>query len=127
MSAPGLLRRVWRVTGWMLVALVIYLSLTSNPPPLPGQLGDKWGHFLAYGTLMWWFGQLHTRWPERLGYAIFFAALGIGLEFIQGIVGYRMLDYYDAVANVIGLVIGWLASLPRLPSLSRLLERQGRR
>ena len=37
--------------------------------------------------------------------------MGIGLEFIQGWLGYRTYDPFDMLANTIGVALGWMASL----------------
>ena len=113
---------IWRAIGWILVGVVVWLSLTPQPPQLPSFLGwDKAQHILAYAVLMYWFWlcyQHHWRWP------VFFVALGIGLEILQGMGGLRSFDPYDMLANTIGVGIGlfllktpmgqWLSVVDRL-------------
>jgi hypothetical protein len=77
---PPALRRVWRAIGFGLVMLVIWLSLAPHSIEIPVEDGDKFGHFAAYATLMFWFAQLDARQRMRLGYAIGFVALGVTLS-----------------------------------------------
>jgi len=97
--------------GWGWAAAIVWLSLTPAPPKLDFEHGDKLGHFLAYGALMFWFCLLYFRTRVRILYAAGFIAMGIGLEFIQGWLGYRTYDPFDMLANTIGVALGWMASL----------------
>jgi VanZ family protein len=97
--------------GWGIAALIVWLSLTPSPPQIDIEQGDKLGHFAAYGTLMFWFCLLYARRSTRIAYALLWIAMGIGLEFIQGQLGYRTYDVYDMYANTIGVLIGGAAAL----------------
>ncbi|MFM8332348.1 MAG: VanZ family protein [Candidatus Methylumidiphilus sp.] len=97
----------WRVLAWMLVAIVVWLSLTPRPPQPPSILGwDKAQHFTAYATLAYWFGMCysrHWRWPT------FLVGLGVLMEVLQGLGGFRSFDFFDIIANTIGVAGGfWL-------------------
>ena len=74
------------------------------------EYGDKISHLLAYATLMGWFGQLYLTFSKQLGLFLIFAAMGIGLEFLQGISGVRMFEYADMIANALGALLGWILS-----------------
>ena len=74
------------------------------------------GHFIAYGTLMLWFSQMHASTRGRLLFASAFALMGLGLEFAQGMTDYRTFDLLDAAANACGVALGWLLAPPRLPN-----------
>jgi len=97
--------------GWGGAAAIVWLSLTPAPPKLDFEHGDKLGHFLAYGVLMFWFCLLYLKTRVRILYAAGFIAMGIGLEFIQGWLVYRTYDPLDMLANTIGVALGWMASL----------------
>ena len=84
-----------------------------SPPKVDFQQSDKVGHFLAYGSLMLWFCFLYAALSARIAYAAGFIAMGIGLEFIQGALGYRTFEVFDMVANTIGVLLGWAAALYR--------------
>src|SRR5689334_11771006 len=51
--------RFWQAIGFALIAFVIYESLTPHPVEVPLEQGDKYGHVLAYATLMAWFAQIY--------------------------------------------------------------------
>ncbi|WP_035384298.1 VanZ family protein [Ferriphaselus sp. R-1] len=99
------IRKAWLVLGWLWVAVVFYLSLTPHPPePVQFWNVDKLEHALAYALLMLWFCQLaYSR--VRLGLA--FVAMGVGIEFLQGMTGYRYFEYADMLANSTGVLLGW--------------------
>ena len=104
------MRRTCVVLGWALVATVVYLSLTPSPPSIDVEQGDKLGHILAYGSLMFWFAQLYARTSVRVGSAVGFVALGIALEFVQAHVG-RDFEVADMAADAIGVALGWGGAL----------------
>ena len=97
--------------GWGWAATIVWLSLTPSPPQVDVQFGDKLGHFGAYGLLMLWFSLLYSGLRPRAGYAVGFIAMGIGLEILQGHLGYRTYDVIDMAANTIGVLLGWGAAL----------------
>lgn len=104
------LRAAWLLIGWAMVATVVWLSLTPAPPKVDFEQGDKLGHLMGYGALMFWFSQLY-RAPARVFYALGFAAMGIGLEFAQGQLGYRTYEVFDMYANSLGVLLGWALAL----------------
>jgi len=59
---------------------------------------------------MFWFSQLYGG-RTRVLYAAGFAAMGVGLEFIQGWLGYRTYEVFDMYANGLGVLLGWAAAL----------------
>jgi VanZ family protein len=92
--------------GWAWAAAIVWLSLTPAPPGVDVQHADKVGHLAAYGALTFWFGLLYVERNARIGYAAAFIAMGIGLEFIQGALGYRSYEVLDMVANCLGVALG---------------------
>jgi len=97
--------------GWGWAATIVWLSLTPSPPQVDVQFGDKIGHFGAYGLLMLWFCLLYSSASTRTRHAAAFIAMGIGLEFVQGWLGYRTFDVMDMAANTIGVLLGWVGAL----------------
>ena len=94
--------------GWAWAVAIVWLSLTPAPPKIDLEHGDKLGHLAAYGSLMLWFALLYRR---RIYYALGFAAMGVGLEYVQGWTGYRSFEVADMVANTLGVLCGWGAAL----------------
>ncbi len=116
---PGeAVRKAWLAVGWFGVGLVIYLSLTPTPPEVDlGEYGDKWEHMSVYALLMWWFCQLQAPITARALIGLGLVALGIALEFVQRMTGFRMFEVADMVAGGVGVTLGWLLASPRTPNL----------
>ena len=105
------MRILFVAAGWSIAAIIVWLSLTPSPPEIDLEQGDKLAHFAAYGTLMFWFCLLYTHRASRIAYAVLWTAMGIGLEFLQGQLGYRTYEVYDMYANTLGVLIGGAAAL----------------
>ena len=118
MGSSMKLRTLWLAAGWVGVAIVTYFTLMPDPPQIDLEQGDKVQHILAYASLMLWFAQVQTGRDERRGTALLLVALGIALEFAQGLTGYRLMSSADMAANTAGVAVGWLAAPPRLPNAS---------
>ena len=103
------LRKAWLAFGWLWVAVVVYLSLIPSPPePVRIQGIDKLQHALAYCLLMLWFCQVYVSGRQRLFVTGLLAALGIAVEFLQEMTGYRYFEFADMVANTTGVMLGWV-------------------
>lgn len=118
------LRWLWLAAGCAIVVAIAWLSVTPSPPEIEVDEGDKLGHILAYAVLMFWFCQLHAARHIRLAYAIAFLALGIGLEFVQGALGYRTFETWDMLADAAGIGGGWLVAIAVKPGLLERFERR---
>lgn len=121
MAAPRL-RPLWLALGWAMVAGIVWLSLTPAPPKLDFALSDKVGHLVGYGVLMFWFCQLYPARGTRTGYALAFAVMGVGLEFVQDALGYRTLEEWDMIANTLGVGLGWMTAWTAGPPLFSRIE-----
>ena len=119
---PLRLRRCWIAIGIGFVVLVVYLSLMPDPPDLgvPGSL--KLGHVLAYGWLMLWFAQIYRRPRRRWWLAAAFCALGIVLEYLQGMTDYRGFEYSDMLINGAGVALGLMLAQTPLQNGLRTFE-----
>ena len=103
-------RRWWWLLGVAQVLIVVYLSLSNiSLPQLSSDFGDKINHLLAYGVLMGWFGQLLAGWRKRVLCALALIALGISMEFLQGMTPYRFFEWQDAIANCLEVGFGLTA------------------
>jgi VanZ family protein len=105
------MRKACLAAGWGWAAAIAWLSLTPAPPEVDIEHGYTLGHFASYGLLMFWFSQLYPKKTTRVAYAIGFVAMGIGLEFLQGALGFRTYDAFDMYANALGVLLGWAAAL----------------
>jgi len=95
--------------GWVLILLVVYLSLSPEPPELiEFQQGDKLGHLVAYLSLMLWFANIYPGRNQQISLTAAFLAMGAILESLQALIGHRTFQYSDMVANGVGVFLGWL-------------------
>ncbi len=117
------LRKLWLFTGWLLVALVVYVSLIPALPFIDITAGDKVAHVFAYATLTLWFLQLYPA-DRRTMLVIDFLVMGIALEFLQGLTASRSFEYADIAANTGGVVLGWLLAKTRLSNTLHVIEKQ---
>jgi VanZ family protein len=120
--------RLWWAVGWVLILLVVFFSLSPEPPEvIQFEQGDKFGHLIAYLSLMLWFSNIYPGGTQRRSLSMAFFAMGAILEFIQGLSGYRTFQYTDMVANGVGILLGWLLAKTWfgtfLLKLDRLLAR----
>jgi len=99
--------------GYALVALVVFLSLTSNPVETgldyPHQ--DKLFHAFAYFILMFWFSQIYHDKFKRNMIAVAFVVMGLTLEYLQSFDPERYSEIADMVANTAGVALGLLLAL----------------
>ena len=66
---------------------------------------------------MYYFGCIYLPGPAYVKLGIGLIVLGFLLELMQGLIGYRTMEYWDMFANVTGVLIGWLLSKTRLSSM----------
>lgn len=117
---------LWLSLGWLLVLMICYLSLISNPPGIDIELKyiDKLGHFFSYFILMAWFAQLYKTSRSRLFYVMLFIFIGLILEVLQGLGGIRFFEYSDMLANTLGIAIAWLTTRGKLKNLLVSFEKK---
>ena len=102
---------VWLTIGFLLIGLVVYASLMPNPPDLTHmEGGDKLEHAAAYFILTFWFCQIYARNRVRWTIGITFIFLGVAMEYLQRMTGYRTFEYADMAANTVGVLCALLAA-----------------
>ena len=114
----------WLIVGFLLVAFVVFVSLIRIPPQV-GALtpSDKLCHALAYFCLTFWFIQIYRQNRVRLAIGLAFVMMGIGLECLQGLTGYRSFEYADMAANTAGVACGLIAAQTPLARTLLAVER----
>ena len=107
--------KLWLILGWLLVALIIFLSLYPKPPqPLEFEQSDKVSHILAYMILMLWFANIYPQRSSQLQLSIGFFVMGVCLEFLQGMTQYRTFSFIDMLANGMGILLALYLAKTRL-------------
>jgi VanZ family protein len=118
-------RTIWLIIGYLLIALVVFLSLTSKPVQIDTNLPyqDKLFHALAYFVLAFWFLQIYQIKHHMVFWVVFFLCLGVLMEYLQGLDPARYSEAGDMAANAIGVVIALALSRTRLRFMLVRLER----
>ena len=127
-ATPGLrltapfMHRLWLAVGWLVLTVVLWGTLTPEPPGFispPVPQFDKFEHFGAFLFLNAWF--IAAR-PRRRGWwliTLMFILLGGLIEILQGWSGFRDGDWYDWYADSVGVLLGaawpsfWLTRMHR--------------
>ena len=105
-AKPLRLHRLWMGLGFGLIAVDLALSLLPFPEEIDLEdNSDKLGHLLMYGSLMFWFAMIYPAARARLLLALAFCAIGVGIEFAQGMTSYRSFDVADMLANGVGVAL----------------------
>jgi VanZ family protein len=118
-------RKLWLIIGYLLIALVIFLSLTSNPVDIDTGLPyqDKLSHFVAYFSLTLWFMQIYHVRHHVIWWVIFFLCLGMLMEYLQGYDSNRYSELGDMIANTLGVVAAVALARMHLRNILVRLER----
>lgn len=101
----------WIKTSLILVIIgITFLSLKTPAGGIEIKINDKFGHLLAYCVLVVNAGLLvsKSKWFFVAILAFAFSAL---LEYLQGFVPGRSVDWKDVIANACGVIIGWVVLL----------------
>lgn len=109
-------RKLWLIVGYLLIALVIFLTLTSSPVHIDTNLPyqDKLFHAWAYFSLTFWFMQIYHVKHQVFRWVIFFLCLGLLLEYLQSFDPKRYSEVGDMIANTLGVIAGVSLSMTPL-------------
>ena len=108
-------RRPWQVLFCALTAVVLYLALSPNPPTQVDLGWDKLNHASAFAalTISGCFG-FPGSWRVVLMVLLGVVALGGLIEIVQAHVPGRSSDWFDLVADSVGMLCGAMVALPLL-------------
>jgi len=105
----------WRLAGLFLLLIVLIgavmpaIWLWPDRGRIADWFGgiDKWAHALAFAGLAVWFaGQYRPRAYWRIAFGLL--AYGLLIELCQRSLSYRSAEWYDVVADVVGIGLGLL-------------------
>ncbi len=114
---------IWLSFGVLLICTVMVLSLVNLAPIKGVLLQDKLMHMLSYGLLMGWFAQIYRHFMARLFLVVALVVMGVGVEYLQGMVAHRQFDTMDMLANGSGVLLAWLLSYTWLGRIFAGFER----
>ena len=134
--------KLWLAIGYILIAVVVYFSVVTTLSNLGLEVQhlvksvaiqyfdkrsslwlyfDKWTHLLAYFVLMIWFAQIYHVKKQRFIYALSFVFMGVSLEFVQSFGHARTLEFFDMLANSLGVLIALV--ITKVSTFRRILLR----
>ena len=115
-------RRLWFGAGVAIAVVVAVLSLMPGRHVPEVNVSDKFKHFAAFAMLAFWFGSIMVRPDLPL---VGLAVVGFGglIEIAQGMMGLgRHADWYDMLADTLGVLLGMALVLTPLGNWARWLE-----
>lgn len=98
----AMLALIWLI----LLTYALLLKPTGNMPKIPN--ADKFAHFGLFFGQFWFLGRslivlpFKTYWAIGVGLALF---LAISSEILQGLTGYRSMEFFDGVADMVGAIL----------------------
>ncbi len=118
-------RMLWLTIGYLLIALVVFLSLTSKPVRIDTNLPyqDKFFHALAYFVITLWFMQIYHIRQHVFRWLMFFLFLGLLMEYLQGFEPKRYSEVGDMLANTLGVAAAFGVARTPLRYMLVKLER----
>ena len=100
------------IFGFVLLAALVYLSLSTTVLELPGDTDGHLAHLGAYALMMFWFTRVYRGARSALAIGAGLMVLGILVELLQGYSGYRNFERADILADALGIAFGWIAGWP---------------
>jgi|CXWL01.1.fsa_nt_gi VanZ family protein len=101
--------RTWLVAGLVLLALGLVSALSPVPSVLPLTLNDKLIHMAGFLFFMLWFGGVfEVRFAPVVVVAL--SAYGLLIELLQSLTPTRQAETLDLIADVSGVLLGWVLS-----------------
>ncbi|MCU7799246.1 MAG: VanZ family protein [gamma proteobacterium symbiont of Lucinoma myriamae] len=111
-------RKLWLTIGIVYIGFILAASLLKAPDVnVIISHTDKAVHFLSYFILVGWFVQLYPKLSSRISILISAIALGMLIEYLQGMISYRSFDFADEVANSIGALSAFILARTPFDSL----------
>ena len=106
-----MVRKLAKIAFFIGLVAIIALSLAPQETLPETDMWDKLNHALAYGGLAVFGGIGFKGWRALLMVGLGLVVLGAGLELAQSVTPNRDGSIYDAVANLVGVAIGSLATV----------------
>jgi VanZ family protein len=97
----------WPVLGLLMLLAILWVCLIPMPAaPITLANGDKYEHFLTFAFLAHYFGQLLRQKSPPWSLAAWLIAYGGLIEIAQSFTAYRSADWFDLLADSLGVFAG---------------------
>jgi len=101
--------RLWLVAGLVLLLAGLVTALSPSPTVVEGMINDKFLHAAAFLFFMLWFGGVFE--PRFAPFLVVGLSLyGLLIELLQSLTPTRQADFFDLVADVAAVLLGWALS-----------------
>ena len=101
--------RMWLVTGLVLLLAGLVTALSPSPTIVDGMINDKFLHAAAFLFFMLWFGGVFKpRYAPLL--VVGLSLYGLLIELLQSLTPTRQADFFDLIADVAAVLMGWVLS-----------------
>lgn len=113
--------QTWLMAGLALLAVGLVAALSPMPALAVVKVSDKTIHALVFLAFMVWFAGVFTaRLHPSLVVAL--SAYGLLIELLQTLTRSRQGDVLDLIADVVGILVGWVLSAAGLSRWCATLE-----
>ena len=116
-------QKLWISLGGVLVAAIIFGSLSPLEFSSAFSTMDKVQHALAYAILTGWFLLIFHGRKASLMVVTFALFLGASMEIAQSFTDYRYAEWLDMAANFLGVLLGSVVAMTPLRFTLAKLER----
>jgi VanZ family protein len=107
MLLPLRYARAWLIAGLLLLVFGLVLALSTPPPSLALAIDDKLLHFAGFlGFMVWFGGVFQPRFAPLVVLGL--SAYGLLIELLQSLTVTRQAEGLDLVADISGVLLGWL-------------------
>lgn len=121
MLMPLRYARAWLVAGLLLLLLGLLSALVPPGTPMPFTANDKLLHFVGFlGFMVWFGGVFQPRMAPLVALGLF--GYGLLMEYLQSLTITRQAEGLDLVADISGVLLGWLLSIAGLSRWCMKLE-----
>jgi len=94
----------WRIFFWFTLLAVLILALIPTSPELPSSGWDKTNHLVAFSVLFIIGRRSYSAQAQLFLGLVLYGGL---IEVLQSFTTYRLAEWGDLIADLVGLIIGY--------------------
>ena len=113
--------RAWLLAGFLMLVASLVVAMAPAGTTMLFDLNDKVLHTVAFiGLMVWFSGLFEVRYLLWLAAGL--AGYGLLIEVLQSFTPTRQAEGLDLVADIVGILLGWLLSIAGLRRWCLVLE-----